>query len=130
MFGTSVGETKNTLLGFTALFTHHNHSPHFEEVGEIHSESDLLKATPHIKPHFQFSSFMATLVARGYLARTLLGVIFFLRSLYSKFSSVQFSSVQFSSVQFSSVQFSSVQFSSVGETDMLVGDTGRTWITQ
>ncbi len=24
----------NTLLGFTALFTHHNYPPHFEEVGE------------------------------------------------------------------------------------------------
>ena len=25
-------------------------------LAKIHSESDLLKATPHIKPHFQFSS--------------------------------------------------------------------------
>ena len=24
---------QNTLLGFTALFTHHNYPPHFEEVG-------------------------------------------------------------------------------------------------
>ena len=30
---------------FTALFTHHNYPPHFEEVG-----------APHIKFHFQFSS--------------------------------------------------------------------------
>ena len=27
-------EQNNTLLGFTALFTHHNYPPHFEEVGE------------------------------------------------------------------------------------------------
>ena len=27
-------EQNNTLLGFTALFTHHNYPPQFEEVGE------------------------------------------------------------------------------------------------
>ena len=49
-------EQNNTLLGFTALFTHHNYPPHFEEVGENSSGVGLLKATPHIKFHFQFSS--------------------------------------------------------------------------
>ena len=36
-------EQNNTLLGFTALFTHHNYPPHFEEVGENISESETRK---------------------------------------------------------------------------------------